>query len=195
MEARSKCVSTSDVRFGAMSDRSICLKTHSPTSSLHKLETRSRINGYGRFESELVDSEVLCLPTFLSHREMPGQSTAGEGSGIGTNSSSLANTAVVPCTNVNDTSTTNVSAQHIQSVAKSKQRNSSSCASGVPETSRMACIRNSLQNQGISNKASEIILASWRHKLTLAIGGDGSLGVRRGNTILLVRQLVRYWSS
>ena len=163
METRSKCVSTGDVSSRTMSDRSVCLKAYSTTSGLHKLETRPGIDGYGCTEPELVDSEVLRLPTFLSHWKVPSQSKAGEGSRVGTDSPSLANTTVVPCADVNDSSPTNVSAQHIKSFAQPTQRSSSSCPSRVPETSRMACIRNSLQNQGISKEASELILASWRH--------------------------------
>ena len=74
VETRSECVLTGDVRPRTMPDQSVCLKTHSPTSSLHKLETRPRINDYRCDESELVNSEVLCLPTFLSHRKVPSQS-------------------------------------------------------------------------------------------------------------------------
>lgn len=168
VETRSKCFSTGDVESGTMSDRSFRLKTHSSTSYVHKLETRPRVNGYRCLESELVNSEVLRFLSFLSHRKVPSQSKAGEGPGVGTGCSSLADTTVVPCTDVNDTSTAHVSPKHNKFVAKSKQRGSPPGTAGVPETSRMACIRSSLQNQGISRKASEIILASWRHNTVSA---------------------------
>ena len=91
---------------------------------------------------------------------MPSQSETGESSRIGINCASMANTTMVPSVNVDDTLTTLAPTEHNNPAAKTKQPGLSSTTPGIVETRRMACIRSSLQNQGISKEAEEVIIAS-----------------------------------
>ena len=144
-----------------MSRRSFRFKTNGTTSRLiHELETRSRVSSDRCYESGLVTGKVLCLPTILPNREMPGQSKTGEGSGVSTDCPIVANSTVVPSTALSDDSRTYTASKLSNTVVESQQGTSSS--STISETSRMASIRTSLQGQGISQEASQIILASWR---------------------------------
>ena len=146
----------------SMPRRSFCLETNCTTSRLHELETRSRVSSDRCYESGLVTGKVLCFPTILPNREMPGQSTTGEGSGVSTDCPIVANSTVVPSTALSDDSRTCTASKLSNTVVESQQGTSSSSNSAISETSRMASIRSSLQGQGISQEASEIILASWR---------------------------------
>ena len=140
-----------------------CLKAYCSAPSVHELEARSGISGNGCSESKLGNKKMFCFSSFFPDREVSSKSEAGESSRISTDCTCMANTTVVPGADVDDTSTAITSAKHNNIADESEQRGSSSTTPGIVETSHMACIRSSLQSQGISQETAEIIIASWRH--------------------------------
>ena len=147
VETQSERISAGDVISGSMSNRLIYLKAYCSAPNVHELEARSGISGNGCSESKLGNKKMLCFSSFFPDREVFSKSEAGEGSRISTDCTCMANTTVVPGADVNDTSTAITSAKHNNIADESEQRGSFSTTPGIVETSRMACIRSSLQSQ------------------------------------------------
>ena len=97
------------------------------------------------------------LSHFSLSKEDVCQSETGESSRVGIDCTGLANSAMVPSSDVMCTPYT-CPTQQLYCLTQATR-----CILLYSETSCMACIRSSLQSQGISREATEIILAFWRH--------------------------------
>ena len=133
----------------SMPRRSFRLETNCTTSRLHELETRSRVSSEKCYAFPPFSLIGRCLAK-VQREKVPELVLI------------VANSTVVPSTALSDDSRTCTASKLSNTVVESQQGTSSSSNSAISETSRMASIRSSLQGQGISQEASEIILASWR---------------------------------
>ena len=108
------------------------------------------------------DVNRLCFPTFLLDRQVPGQDHPGKSPSDNPHNSPLEITSLVPShlTNVGGDTATTPKPQKNLNGHNGKQ--SSHGAAGSSSASRLDCVRSSLQDRGLSERAIKLICASWR---------------------------------
>ena len=164
LDAESKRVSSNQPQTGSTGSGSLCLQTDCPTPLLCELETGPGGNSYGCFHHDLDGPKGICQPAVEPSGKgpLPSSSTEGRSDPGGT---SMEGTDVVPNSagNVQRLSTLNSSGK------KSYPTNPSSIdARGGPPTSRVEYLRGRYKDQQLSEKATELMLASWREKSSKA---------------------------
>ena len=162
MEARQKDFSSCDKTFRKTQGGSICLQTLSPNRSVHGLETRSKELSH-RCNATTVGRAIrVCFPTLQPNKSNNKESSIGESREVNLNNTVVANTTMVRTTfeSLNSkTSTAPSKAQHSQ---KSSRIESPSRKTGIAKTSGLENFRNSLQMEGISNRAATLISQARR---------------------------------
>ena len=146
----------------------LCLQTDNPTFIFRELEAGPGGNSHRCLHSDLDRSKGVCQPTVEpgGKGSLPGSATGSRSDPGGT---SVENSAVVPdCTgNVQRLSTTNPSGK------ESNPTNPSTSDAGCgPPTSRVEYLRGRYKEQQLSEKATELMLASWREKSSKAYGSQ-----------------------
>ena len=159
-----KCVLSDQPQTGTTGSGPLCLQTDDPTFIFCELEAGSRGNSHRCFHSDLDRSKGVCQSTMEpgGKGSLPSSTT---GSRPDPGDTSVENTAVVPdCTgNVQRLPTTNSSGK------ESNQTNSSTIDAGCGSpTSCVEYLRGQYKEQQLSEKATELMLASWREKSSKA---------------------------
>ena len=150
--------------MGADGCRSVCSSSQPPDQGLLQLPSRSGGDGSGCFLSEQESHTSVCIPSIPTSGKNPLENETRESGGSGNNCPSLAKAAVVSITTGDDTISrpTYLSPTVERSVTEPIEDNPPS-TEGEPSTlGRMEGVRNSLQKQGISGDAADIICSSWR---------------------------------
>ena len=161
LENRPNHFSGSNENSGALPDRLVCESPKHSTPNIFHLETRSPKPSFRCFSPELGPGEKLRLPTILPNNENISQDSGGRRRTC-FDHSSLANTGLVPCTAGDVGGSTNPPS----SISQLPQQSSGGATPSISKQNsvpgRMACIKQSISTEGISDKAAELILASWR---------------------------------
>ena len=159
VEAQPFSVPAADAEIRSMPNRPVCFKTHDTAPRIFQLEARPQLCGDQRSGLELVRSKMLCFPPFaligrclanVSREEVPELML------------------IAPVWPTKPWFPLIISMRIQQPIlltntpARSKERDTPSHTSGLTKYGRMGCVRSSLQSQGVSDEASELILASWR---------------------------------
>ena len=142
--------------------RPICSTTQPSDKEVLQLSAGSRSNGSGRFFTGLESSSPICFPTISACGKISPEDptrTSREGS---SNRSSMAETTLVPVVIGNDHRSANLSPTVQEPAPKPTGENSSTTGGEPTALSCVASVWNSLQKQGISQEAADIICSSWR---------------------------------
>ena len=147
--------------LGNSGNRSICIKGFTPTSSIHVLEAGPIQQGAGCVPDKLESSLRLRFPPICSNRKGVAESAKGS-SHNNNNYSSMASTTLVPDV------TAHVSKNSIITPIKEgpssgpKGQPTSSNRAELIKTSGLDHLRENLQTEGVSERASKLIINSRR---------------------------------
>ena len=164
LDALPERVSSNQPRAGTTGSGSLCLQADGPTTLLCELEARPGRSNHGCLHHDLDGTEGVCQPTVEpgGKGSCPNSTTEGRPDPGGT---SMEDAGVVS----NDSG-------HVQrlptinsSGKESNPANSSAVNAGCgPPTSRVEYLRGRYKEQQLSEKAAELMLASWREKSSKA---------------------------
>ena len=160
MEASSPVISENLSTDGNPRDRSICFQIISSDQDLLFVEARSIEPSSRCLPTKLVPQESLCFPSILHDPKGFEQSPQRQSTYDDPCNSSLAITTVVPRSSENVHTITNFIDLEERSLKKSKRRNSSLCSKQNFKISDMDGLRARLQKEGVSMKASNLIIKS-----------------------------------
>ena len=138
----------------------VCIQTNPPTPSVCQLETRSICQGNGCLHPQLGGVQGLRKPTLESNNQSthPNQGSTGK---TGPSGSSMESTTLVP----NPTGYANTQTGPTTQQTRPDTTDSQSQLPRRDTTfSRVDYLRDRFRSQEISEEASTLLLASWRHK-------------------------------
>ena len=141
---------------------SVCSTPQLPGEQILQLPPRSRSDSDRCFLTEMDNTVPLCIPTVSTSGKNTSENPSRESEKGGGDSSSLEETALVPVTTGDDSRQTSLSSTEQESAHKPNGENSSPTGSETTTSSRVVGVRSSLQEQGISEAAANIICSSWR---------------------------------
>ena len=144
--------------LGPLGGRPFCLSSLNSTSTVLQLETRPSFRGSGCVFPGLEQSEGICIPSLCSSRPLPQTVTRPECVTPCSSCTGLAVTAMVPSASRVVCSTAH-SVPSLPGPADSTRR---SPPLVEPSTSRLATIRQSYSEAGISQPAQILLVAAWR---------------------------------
>lgn len=158
---RTISISSPNEDTGPFPNRPFCQQTECPTSRFFQLEARSTGTSFRCLSAEVEHRETLCLSSILSDHENSSQ-VEGRRRQSHTGYTSLANSTLVPSTTRHVSSPTSASSPDTQPLDQPSRGHTPSNTEQIPISGRMACIQRSAATRGISDRASKLILASWR---------------------------------
>ena len=126
-----------------------------------QLETGPNGVSHGCVSTELVNREELCVSPILSNHALPCEAESGRGR-VDLCHSSVTNSGLVPKHTAYVNCPSSASPVDAQTSLRSSRAITPSSCQSHPSTSRVACVRQSLQARGISGDAAKLILAAWR---------------------------------
>ena len=143
-------------------DRLVCLTNISSTDSIHELEGRPNVLRGRCLPASVVKRFPICIPPFLSH--LKGTEPSGDaGSGQNVNHHSpLALAPLVSSNNVNDNKMSNSVIALTYNSDRPSRKSSSIDKELISESSGLGSIRDSLETEGVSEKARDLIVKSRR---------------------------------
>ena len=144
--------------LGPLGGRPVCLSTFDSTSTVLQLETRPSVGGSGCVFPGLEQSEGICIPSLCSSRPLPQTVTRPECVTPCSSGTSLAVTAMIPSASRVVCSTSN----SVPSLPRPADTTRGSPPLAEPSTSRLATIRQSYSEAGISQPAQTLLVAAWR---------------------------------
>ena len=141
--------------------RPLCGSLELSTFPILQLETGPNGVSHGCVSTELVNRKELCVSHFLSNHALPCEAESGRGR-VDSCHSSVANSGLVPKHTAHVNCPSSASPVNPQTSLRSSRAITPSSGQSHPSTSRVACVRQSLQARGISGDAAKLILAAWR---------------------------------
>ena len=143
-------------------NRPVCLPLEHTDTSIFQLETRPAGNGGGCSGPSLELGTPICVPPLCPNRSLPTES-AQRADGVTTvGSTDLASSSLVPPPVVNVEQRPGDPTIIPRPTSESSAGTTPSDPEPPPCSSRVAHIRNTLANQGISQESAAIICKSWR---------------------------------
>ena len=144
--------------LGASGRGSLCVPSVSSTSSLIQLEARPTSGSCGCFFPRLELNKGICIPPFCPYRKMPQKGPRSAGSLSSTSDTGLVNSVMVPST------AGDVCCPSIPPSSVSRPVNASGeiTSSVEPPAGRLATIRQSYTEAGISGQTQNLLVAAWR---------------------------------
>ena len=145
-----------DQRYsGAPRDRSVCLTTDLPATTVLQLEARPPSSSSG-----CLSVERVCQPPMVSGGT--GTEQGGIRSGSGSSCSSSMESSVMVSGPTQDAE--GLSSPPLPSESSDAEGGTTETAGGHSTTSRLACLRTKFRDSCLSSEASNLMLASWRSK-------------------------------
>ena len=145
---------------GTSGDGPVCQQANTPTPSICELETRSDGRDHRCIHNELGRAQGVCQPPMESNREGTGTNMLSTGRAC-TGDAGMEGASMVPST------TGGVSID----ITPDSPKEGSGCSHtsgepprGNPPTSRVGYLRQRYKDCQISEGATKLLLASWRHK-------------------------------
>ena len=157
-------ISTDFQPIGTTASGSVRSETQRTVTSVFQFQTRPRSSGSGCICSGLVESDSICLPTFSNGREMSTEDQGREGRESSNSDPSMEELSMVPTTPPHEHQQSLPSSPIKEPANKPSGRSASPHGSGRTDPHRLAGIRQSLESKGISEKAINLICASWRRR-------------------------------
>ena len=154
-------VSRFDADSRAMCQRPFCGQTECPVASVFQLEARPNSDCHGCSSTGLVAREKLCISPVLSDNAIISE-VEGTRGGVDSSHSFVANASLVPQLVGSVSIPTSSSPFESNSVIRPTGGDTPLDCEPDPSISRLACIKRSLQSEGIRADASKLILAAWR---------------------------------
>ena len=140
----------------------LCELPEHPIGDVLQLEARPSSSSGGCLEPAMVRSPPLHVSTVRSDREMSPQSQVRRSGPGRADSTLVACSSVVP--NIDEHALSPPGPPTLTAEPSHRLPGSKPSAdnSGAPDSSRLACVRHRLQNQGVSSASASLICASWR---------------------------------
>ena len=162
LEAQFISVSGAPATDGTTRSGSVCITSHSTTPTFLQLAPRSGGRGHRFLHTEMGSTQGICQPTLVPHQQVPGTNNP-TGSKSGANNSTVDNSTLVPSSPGNARGLPMLTSQHSR-FSDPASGETVHNGSGNPTIDRMAHLRSTFSSQGLSTKASELLLSSWRSK-------------------------------
>ena len=153
LETESKCDSPNDL---ALSSRSVCLSSVSPTRPICELETRPKGNSHGRILNELVQHRSLCLSSVQPGTCSPAQNKNRHGNNSFSCSPVVSTAMVAPSPRATDR-LPSIRGERPGPSRGCVQSGDSSSPLPISQTSRLENIRQSFTAAGLSKTATELL--------------------------------------
>ena len=150
-----------DADSRALCQGPLCRQAEYPVASVLQLEAGSDGSRCRCPSAGLVDGKELCLSPVLPDHESTGE-VAGIRRGTDTSHAAVAHTGLVSHPPGHVSVVTGSSAHEQQSPIRASSGNTPTDLEHDSPVSRVACIKCSLQSEGICANASKLILAAWR---------------------------------
>ena len=147
---------------GSAGSGPLCNTSHSTPPLLLQLAARSGGGGNRCLHTELGSTQGLCQPSLVPYPQVFGTSSS-TGSENSADNSLVDYSTLVPSSSGNARGLPLPSSQHPRS-SNSPSGETVHNGSGSPTVNRMAHLRSTFSSQGLSSKASELLLSSWRSK-------------------------------
>ena len=163
MGSRHEHISEVNEEVRPLLSRPFCIPTVCKAPNLLQLEIRPRCGSSECPMPAMEHSERVCLPTLLSHRQMPNQNQIGGSPSNGPDNTTVEITDMVPTTPTNVGGDSDSTSKPQEVTDRSTREQPSHDSSRSPTTSRLDCVRSSLQDQGLSEGAIKLLCASWRN--------------------------------
>ena len=161
VETGSTGVSKNNGKVGIPGDRSFCISTVTPDPKLHVMEIGPIQQGKGCFPDKLEQGSSLCLSPICVDRQSPKEGPEGSGQ-YDNHHTPLADSGMVPYHSADDCREPNLTSKSQGNAKKSTRGISSTTNTGVPKVSGLACLRSSLETEGISKRAVTLISSARR---------------------------------
>ena len=150
-----------DADSRALCQGPLCRQAEYPVASVLQLEAGSDGSRYRCPSAGLVEGEELCLSPVLPDHQSTGE-VAGIWRETDTSHAVVAHTGLVSHPPGHVSVVTGSSVHEQQSPIRASRGNTTTDLEHDSPVSRMACIKRSLQSEGICTNASKLILAAWR---------------------------------
>ena len=144
--------------LGPLRGRPVCVLALNSTSKVLQLETRPLHGGSGCFFPRLEQSEGICISSLCSSRPLPQTVTRPACVTSCSSGTSLAVSAMVPSASRVVCSTSH----SVPSLPGPANSTRGSPCFVEPSTGRLAAIRQSFSEAGISQPAQTLLVAAWR---------------------------------
>ena len=191
LETGPRSVSCSEPNIRTIHSRPVCLVHECTDGSVLQLEAGPQVSGNRCSSTAMGLPPSLPVSSVCTDWSLPAEdSQSGEGTDGCSNSSDLARSDVVssPSRHVEGAPQETSNTQSTDS--EPLEGTTSSSTAGTSDPSRMAYIRRSLSDKGISGEAADIIGLSWRTSTsshTTPAGTGGLAGVSQGKLILFLQ--------
>ena len=166
LETESRDLFTTECSVQSFYDRPVCLTLEQTSEPFFQFETRSAGIGSGCSGSLMGSRAPICISPLRSNRSLPAESTQRADEITTADSPNLASPNLVPSSTVN----AEQQSSDPPIISRPTPESSAGAAPVDPErpsyASRVAHIRNTLSNQGISQESADIICKSWRKGTT-----------------------------
>lgn len=139
----------------------VCIKALPSTTNLHVMETRPAEHSNRCSATEVVQSLPICIPTILPHRSSFSQSE-GRKSDDDTGNPKLANTVMVQPNTGFVCRKSSIATPGTRSLDKPSGEESFSSFKQHSKVSGMENLRQNMANEGVSERASKLIIAAKR---------------------------------
>ena len=143
-------------------DRLVCLTNFPSTDSVHELEGRPNVLRSRCLPASVVKRFPICLPPFLSHLKGTESSRKPESRQNVNDHSPLAFTPMVSSDTVNDDRMSNAVIALTYNANRPAGKSSSVNKKFISGSSGLGSIRDSLETEGVSEKARDLITQSRR---------------------------------
>ena len=160
VDAASNALSVDNAGHGAMSSGFVCYTPQQSIAALHQLEARPLCSGHGCLSDSMAIPECICIPSLLPGGEVPTENQDREKLNS-SNSASVANSILVPSVAGIPGGYSNAIAAGSESPQRPLQSEASNDGAGYPAACRLESVRKQHLAKGISEKATELITASW----------------------------------
>ena len=147
---------------GPSTSGSVCSQTQSSAAEVLQLRARPGSRGSGCPSSVMEGSSSLCISPIQPTWEMPEENQTGESPTGCTNSPGLAKPTLVSSDAGEHSGSSDIAPKLSSDVGESNRASTSSSEEQQSEISRLEGVRRSVQNEGISDEAFQIMCSSWR---------------------------------
>lgn len=149
-------------KVGSNGHGSVCSTPQLPDKQILQLSSRPRGDCSGCLLTELDSSPSIRFPTVSTSGKDPTEDSTRTSTESSGDSSGVAETTMVSVVAGNDNSSTDLSSAVQTSTSEPSKGDTSPAERESTTPGRLAGVRNSLQEQGISQAATDIICSSWR---------------------------------
>ena len=162
LEARHTDIQSPSTEMGTIQCRSICSETQQTDPNIFQLESRSSSSSSERNGARVGSTNPICFSPIHSDRQSAAENEAGSSVGSMFDHTAVESTAVVSFSTGNVHRFPSADSDEGRHINGSRSKSPLTGTQWSYPISRLESVRHTLKSQGISGKATSIILSSWR---------------------------------